>query len=129
LCPIIYLNYFWCIKYQHIIIYVEMGKRNGKRKKKRDFLLAGPEGVFGPAERERARARQAAQPAHEGAAQLGRTPWARAHASARGAGVNGAERATEGGEPVGSTAGDARGGSPPGSRFRDGEVVARHGWG
>jgi hypothetical protein len=47
-------------------------------------------------------------------------------------GVNGAERATEGGgrgEPVGSTAGDARGGSPPGSRFHDGEVVARHGWG
>jgi hypothetical protein len=43
LCPIVYLNYFWCIKYQHIIIYIY-----GKRKKKREFLLAGPGGDFGP---------------------------------------------------------------------------------
>jgi hypothetical protein len=85
---------------------------NGKRKKKRDFLLAGPGGVFGPAERERARGRgrRPSRPTKKGAltAQSGR--W-------------------RGGEPVGSTAGDARGGSPPGSRFRIGEVVARHGWG
>jgi hypothetical protein len=33
LCPIVYLNYFWCIKYQHIIIYMKMGKRNGKKEK------------------------------------------------------------------------------------------------
>jgi hypothetical protein len=30
LCPIIYLNYFWCIKYQHINIYLKMGKEKEK---------------------------------------------------------------------------------------------------
>ena len=34
LCPISYLNYFWCIKYQHIIIYVKMEKEMGKGKRK-----------------------------------------------------------------------------------------------
>jgi hypothetical protein len=65
LCPIIYLNYFGCIKYHHINIYMKMGK-NGKRKRKGISCSLGRGGVFGPAERERAR--QAAQPAHEGAA-------------------------------------------------------------
>jgi hypothetical protein len=37
LCPIIYLDYFWCIKYQYMHKYVKIGKRNGKRKKKRVF--------------------------------------------------------------------------------------------
>jgi hypothetical protein len=45
LCPIIYLNYFWCIKYQQINIYVEMGKRSGKRKKKRNSRLTGLGGI------------------------------------------------------------------------------------
>jgi hypothetical protein len=105
---------------------------NGKKKwekKKRDFLLAGPGGVFGPAERERARGRgrRPTSPRRSGTARadaVGAGP----RVSER-SGVNGAERATEGGEPVGSTASDAHGGSPPGSQFHDGEVVARHGWG
>jgi hypothetical protein len=46
LCPIIYLDYFWCIKYQYMHKYMKIGKRNGKRKRKRDFLLAGPGGRF-----------------------------------------------------------------------------------
>jgi hypothetical protein len=100
------------------------------KEKKRNFLLVGPGGCFRPSRaRTRARARQAAQPAHEGAAWRGQTPWARAHVSARGGGLTARSgRRRGGGEPVGSTAGDARGGSPSGSRFRDGEVVARHGW-
>jgi hypothetical protein len=88
------------------------GKKKWEKKKEKGFPARWAGGCFRPSRaRARARARQAAQPAHEEG------------------GVNGAERAMEGGEPVGSTAGDARGGSPPGSRFRIGEVVARHGWG
>jgi hypothetical protein len=61
LCPIIYLDYFWCIKYQYMHFYMKIGKRNGKRKKKRDFpanwvggILAQPSvgtraGASGPA--------------------------------------------------------------------------------
>jgi hypothetical protein len=52
LCPIIYLDYFWCIKYQYMHKYMKIGKRNGKRKKKRGFLLTGPRGFL-------------AQPAHQ----------------------------------------------------------------
>jgi hypothetical protein len=95
----------------------------------RNFLLAGLGGAFSAQPSANARAGAAGGPAgprRSGAA------WADAvgvgpRVSER-RGVNGAERATEGGEPVGSTAGDARGGSPSGSRFRNGEVVARHGW-
>jgi hypothetical protein len=69
----------------------------GKEKEK-GFPACWAGGCFRPSRaRARARARQAAQPAHEGAAQSGRTPWARAHTSARGGGVNGAERAWQGG--------------------------------
>jgi hypothetical protein len=58
LCPIIYLNYFWCIKYQYINIYIyENGKKKWEKKKKREFLLVGPGGDFGPSRRERARGR------------------------------------------------------------------------
>jgi hypothetical protein len=46
--------------------------------------------------RVRARAWHTAQPAHEGAARRGQTPWAWAHTSTRGGG-NGGARATEGG--------------------------------
>jgi hypothetical protein len=88
LYPIIYLNYFWCIKYQYINIYMKMGKRNGKRKRKGNSCLLGWEGVI---------------LAHPGASaaggplgpSAGNGAVARAHTSARG-GVNGTERATEG---------------------------------
>ena len=53
----IYLDYFWYIKYQHISIYMKMGKGNGKRKRKREKQLAGPGGGdFGPSGRESVRA-------------------------------------------------------------------------
>jgi hypothetical protein len=87
LCPIIYLDYFWCIKYQYMNIYMKIGKRNGKGKKKRNSQLTGLGEIL--AQRARARARghgQAAQPAHGGAERRGRTLWVRAHASARGGG-------------------------------------------
>jgi hypothetical protein len=48
LCPIIYLDYFWCIKYQYMHKYMKIGKRNGKRKKKRDFPANWAGGDFGP---------------------------------------------------------------------------------
>jgi hypothetical protein len=53
LVPYNFLDYFWYIKYQHINIYIymKMGKRNGKRKRRRNFQLAGPGGNFGPARR------------------------------------------------------------------------------
>jgi hypothetical protein len=56
LCPIIYLNYFWCIKYQHINIYMKMGKRNGKRKRKGFSCLLGRGGGISAHRGERARA-------------------------------------------------------------------------
>jgi hypothetical protein len=46
LCPIIYLNYFWCIKYQHINIYMKMGKEMGKRKKEKGFQANGARGIL-----------------------------------------------------------------------------------
>jgi hypothetical protein len=136
LCPIIYLNYFWCIKYQHINIYIyiyiymKMGKRNGKRKKKREFMLAGPGGDdFGPSRRERAGA--AGGPLGPSAGETaGNGAVARAHTSARGGGVNGAERATEGGMSTGARPPvKSRGDSPPWVRFCGEGVVARHGRG
>jgi hypothetical protein len=30
LCPTIYLDYFWCIKYQYIYIYIKIGKEKEK---------------------------------------------------------------------------------------------------
>jgi hypothetical protein len=49
---------FWCIKYQHIIIYLKRGKRNGKSKKEKEFQVnrAGG-GDFGLVGRGRARGR------------------------------------------------------------------------
>jgi hypothetical protein len=69
----------------YIYIYMKMGKRNGKRKRKGNSCSLGRGGCFRPS---RAWARQAA---HEEAARRGQTSWAWAHASARGGGVNGAE--------------------------------------
>jgi hypothetical protein len=127
LCPIIYLNYFWRIKYQHIIIYMKMGKRNGEKKKKREFLLAGPRGDFGPPGRERGR--RPTRPIREGDGG-GRCCGASPHVS-EGREVNGAKQQRRGGErstgarpPVKS-----RGGSPPWVWFYGGGAMARHGRG
>jgi hypothetical protein len=73
-CPIIYLNYFWCIKYQHINICMKMEKEMGKGKRKRDSQLAGPGGDLGPAERG-----QAAHQARQRGNGVGTTPWVWAH--------------------------------------------------
>jgi hypothetical protein len=114
LCPIIYLNYFWSIKYHHINIY--MGKRNGKRKRKGFYCLLGQGGDFGPSE--------AAHSAHRRGDGGGRCRGAGPHVSER-RGVNGVERATEGGgKPTG-----ARPPVKPWVRFYGGGAVARHGRG
>jgi hypothetical protein len=103
-----------------------MGKRNGKRKKKREFLLAGPGGDFGPPGRERGRRPTRPISGGDGGE---RHHGAGPHVSER-RGVNGAERATEGGRstearpPVKSC-----GGSPPWVRFCGGGAMARHGRG
>jgi hypothetical protein len=97
-------------------------------KRKREFLLAGPGGDFDPPGRERARASAAGGPVVPSARETtgnGVVAWA--HMSAREGGFNGAERRRRGGEPVGSTAGDARDGSPSWVRFCGGGAVARHG--
>jgi hypothetical protein len=71
--------------------YMKIGKRNGKRKKKRDFLLTGPGGISAQPS---AGARAGRRPSL--ARQWGTAPWARAHVPARrGYGVKG------GGEPAG----------------------------
>jgi hypothetical protein len=61
-------------------IYMKIGKRNGKRKKKRNSILTGL-GGFWPSERG-----QAAQSAHGGAERREQALWAWAHAPVRGGG-------------------------------------------
>jgi hypothetical protein len=61
---------------------------------------------------------------------VGNGTVARAHTSVRGGGVNGAERATEGGKSTGARPPvKSRGGSPPWVRFCGGGAVVRHGRG
>jgi hypothetical protein len=57
LCPIIYLDYFWCIKDQYIHIYIKIEKEKGKRKRK-GISSASWTGGIRPS---RARARAAAR--------------------------------------------------------------------
>jgi hypothetical protein len=64
----------------------ENGKKKWEKKKERVFLLAGPGGDFGPPRRKRARARQAAQPAHQRGRRRGTAPW-RGPTRQRGKGV------------------------------------------
>jgi hypothetical protein len=82
-----YLDYFWCIKYQHeyIYIYMKMGKRE-KWKRKSNSWLSGL-GGFGPAERASAWASWPRRPTIKGTerADEGTAPWAWAHLPARGA--------------------------------------------
>jgi hypothetical protein len=44
LCPIIYLEYFWCVKYQYIYIYINRKRKRKKEKEKGFPQLAGPGG-------------------------------------------------------------------------------------
>jgi hypothetical protein len=90
------INYFWCIKYQHINIYMKMGKRNGKRKRKgnscslgRGVILAHPNASV------RGRGRRPTRPisgGDDGEQRRGAGP----HVSER-RGVNSVERAMKGG--------------------------------
>jgi hypothetical protein len=125
LCPIIYLNHFWCIKYQHTNIYMKMGKRNGKRKRKGNSCSLG-RGVISA----HPGASAAGGPLGPSAGEtVGNGAVARAQTSAGGGGVNGAARATEGGESTGARPPvKSRGGSPPWVRFCGGGRGSR-GWG
>jgi hypothetical protein len=69
----------------------ENGKRNGKRKRRKDFQLAGPGGGdFGPARRERARSRAGKRPLGPPAGETaGNDAVAWAHMPGRGRGANG----------------------------------------
>jgi hypothetical protein len=99
LCSIIYLDYFWCIKYQHINIYVKMGKKKWEKKKEKVFLASwAREGDFGPLSAgawARARLRPS-WPSCEGAT-AGDGAVVRAHKLGRERGLT-ALTATEGGE-------------------------------
>jgi hypothetical protein len=81
LCHIKYLEYFWCIKYQYINIYVKMGKENGKKKRKMIFLANWAQGNSAQP-RARARPRGPSRPASGSG--VGTVPCARAHVPARG---------------------------------------------
>jgi hypothetical protein len=86
LCPIVYLNYFGHKISAYNYIY-ENRKKKWEKKKRREFLLAGPGGDFGPHGRERARAGTAGGPASPSARETaGDGAVARAHTSARGGG-------------------------------------------
>jgi hypothetical protein len=130
LCPIIYLDYFWCIKYYHLNIYVKMGKRKEKRKRRRDFQPAGPRGGggFRPSRRERARGR-AFGPVGPAARGDGGGRRHGAGPTRQGEGVaddvNGTEKG--GGLDRGPAGSESRCGSPSWVRFFGGEAVAKHG--
>jgi hypothetical protein len=97
---------------------------NGKKKRRRNFQLAGPGGGFRPT---RALARlRPSWPSCAGAT-AGNGAVARARMPERGRGLT-ALTATEGGGFDRNLAGsESRGGSPPLVRFFGGEVVAKHG--
>jgi hypothetical protein len=87
LCPIIYLDYFLCIKYQYIYIHINIGKEKGKRKRKGISSASWTGGIFGPAERGRARPRgQAAHLARQRWNGAGTASWAWAHVLEGGGG-------------------------------------------
>jgi hypothetical protein len=101
----------------------ENRKKKWKKEKEKEFQANWVGGDFGPASaRPRGQAAHSARQRRNGA---GMAPWARAHVPEGGE----ADGVRRGVNRSGSTAGEVRGGSPPGSRFCDGGVVARHGRG
>jgi hypothetical protein len=103
LCPIIYLNYFWCIKYQHINIYVKMGKRHGKREKKKEFQVnraGGDSGLVGGG-RAASQPNGPSQPTRSRGRRGGRCGRGPTRQRGRGETASGGRRAVrDGGEPV-----------------------------
>jgi hypothetical protein len=57
LCPIIYLDCFWCIKYQYINIYMKNRKRKGEKKKNKEFSVSWAHGIRPSRARARPRGR------------------------------------------------------------------------
>jgi hypothetical protein len=134
LCPIIYLNYFWCIKYQHLNIYIyiyiyDNGKKKWEKKKERVFLLAGPGEILAhPGASARGRGRRPTRPISGGDGGE-RRRGAGPHVS-EGRGLTARSRRRRGGEPTEARPPvKSRGGSPPWVRFCGGGAVVRHGRG
>jgi hypothetical protein len=63
-------------------LYMTIGKRNGKKKRKRDFPANWPGGILAQSERVRAGERPS-RPTEEGNG-VGMASWARAHVPERG---------------------------------------------
>jgi hypothetical protein len=104
---------------------MKMGKRNGKRKRKRNFQLAGPGGEFWPTLAQARAGALAAQlrGSDGGDRHRGASPHAREREGADGIDGNGGR----GGFDRSPAGGESRGGSLPMVRFFGGEAVARHG--
>jgi hypothetical protein len=105
---------------------MKMGKRKGKRKRRRDFQLAGPGEIS--AHQARARAGACLRPSWPSCAgrRRGTAPW-RGPARLRKGGADDVDGTEEGGLDWGPAGGEFRGGSPPWVRFFGGEAVAKHG--
>jgi hypothetical protein len=102
----------------------ENGKKKWEKKKRREFLLAGPGGDLGPP----GRGRWPSWLISEGDGGE-RCHGAGPHVS-EGRGVNGVEQRRRGGSSTGARSPvKSRGGSPPWVRFCGGGAVARHGRG
>jgi hypothetical protein len=133
LYPIIFVPYnlFKLFLVHKISAYIYIWEKEMGKEKEKGFPACWARGRFWPI-RARARGcgrgRQPTRPISEETAWDG--AMARAHTSARGGGVNGAERATEGGKPTEARPPvKSRGGSLPWVRFCGGGEVARHGRG
>jgi hypothetical protein len=98
----------------------------GKRKRKRNFQLAGPGGIL--AHHARARAGACLRPSWPSCAGDGggRRRGAGPHARER-EGLTALTARRKGGLDRGPAGGESRGGSPPWVRFFGGEAVAKHG--
>jgi hypothetical protein len=101
-----------------------MGKRKGKRKRKRNSQLAGLEGGFRPTRRERARLRPS-WPSCAGR-RRGTASW-RGPARQREGGADGVDGNGGRGVDRGPAGGESRSGSPPWVRFFGGEAMVKHG--